>query len=89
MRIRRTYPQPDSTAPHLGPRERALAVYKYLLNLEPEQAVEHELFPVIVHAFEVAEWRGFDGCCERLMGDLARKTGESLIPELSSEFEVS
>jgi hypothetical protein len=49
---RRTYPQPDSPASNLGPRERALAVFKYLLDLEPEQAVLHPLFPCIKHAFE-------------------------------------
>lgn len=49
--ITRTYPQPDSPAPQIGPRERAMAVYKYLLNIEPEQATEHPLFNVIEHAF--------------------------------------
>lgn len=49
--ITRTYPQPDSPAPQIGPRERAMAVYKYLLNIEPEQATEHPLFRVIEHAF--------------------------------------
>lgn len=31
----RTYPQPDSPQANIGPRERALAVLKYVLDLEP------------------------------------------------------
>lgn len=54
INISRTYPQPDSPNPKLGPRERAMAVFKYLLDLEPEEAVRHALFPCIVHAFEQA-----------------------------------
>lgn len=53
-KIQRTYPQPDSPAANMGPRERALAVYKYLMDLEPEAAVKHPLFDVIVHAFTQA-----------------------------------
>lgn len=49
--MQRTYPQPDSPLPNIGPRERALAVYKYLLNIEPEQAKLHPLFDCIVNAF--------------------------------------
>lgn len=52
MRMTRTYPRPDEPSANLGPRERALAVYKYLADVEPEQAVKHPLFAVIVHAFE-------------------------------------
>lgn len=45
MRIlSRTYPQPDSGAPNIGPRERALAVFKYLLDIEPEVAIKHARF---------------------------------------------
>lgn len=32
----RTYPQPDSPAPNIGPRERALACLKYLAGEEPD-----------------------------------------------------
>lgn len=60
MNVIRTYPQPDSPAPHIGPRERALAVFKYLLCLEPEAAIMHPLFAVIVHAFEQSEARGWN-----------------------------
>lgn len=51
MRVTRTYPQPDSPKPNIGPRERALAVFKYLLNMEPEDAVKHPRFVLIVAAF--------------------------------------
>ncbi len=51
MRITRTYPQPDSPEPHLGPRERALAIFTYLLDIEPEQAKDHPLFACVEHAF--------------------------------------
>lgn len=37
-----------------------MAVYKYLCNLEPEDAVKHELFPVIEHAFLQSYRRGLD-----------------------------
>lgn len=77
MRITRTYPQPDSPAPHLGPRERALGVFKYLLDLEPEAAVKHPLFACIVHAFEQHGTRCQDGDLE-----------PSLTPELTGTREV-
>lgn len=48
----RTYPQPDSPLAHIGPHERALAVFKYLLDLEPEVAKGHKLFACIVNAFD-------------------------------------
>lgn len=54
MRITRTYPQPDSPQPFIGPRERALAVFKYLMDLEPEAAVQHPRFELIVAAFKQA-----------------------------------
>jgi len=38
MKITRTYPAPDDPNPRLGPRERAMAVLKLLLGLEPEEA---------------------------------------------------
>lgn len=62
MKIQRTYPQPDSPEPHLGARERALAVFKYLLDLEPEQAVKHPLFPCIEHSYQQAQLRGYAVC---------------------------
>lgn len=58
MNISRTYPQPDSPLANLGPRERALAVFKYLLDLEPEAATQHALFLVIEHAFVQEYKRG-------------------------------
>lgn len=36
MNIRRTYPQPDSKLSHLTPRERSLALLKYVGEMEPE-----------------------------------------------------
>jgi hypothetical protein len=80
MMISRTYPQPDSPEPHLGPRERALAVFKYLLDIEPEVAKDHPLFACIKHAFEQAEQTGFD--CGRGF-ETERKP--SLVPMLTSE----
>lgn len=54
LRIDRTYPQPDSPNPKLGPRERAMAVFKYLLNLEPHEALKHPLFACIEHSYKQA-----------------------------------
>lgn len=54
MKVTRTYPQPDSPQMNIGPRERALAVFKYLLKLEPEEATKHPLFACIVHSYEQA-----------------------------------
>jgi hypothetical protein len=51
MKFSRTYPPPDSPAPNIGPRERALAVFKYLLDLEPEAAQLHRLFNCIAHSY--------------------------------------
>lgn len=48
----RTYPTPDSPKLGTSPRNRALATFKYLLNLEPEQAKDHPLFKCIEHAFK-------------------------------------
>jgi hypothetical protein len=60
MNIHRTYPQPDSPRPNLGPRERAMAVFKYLLDLEPGEAIAHPRFAVIVHAFEQSGRQGWN-----------------------------
>lgn len=54
MKIQRTYPQPDSPQPNIGPRERAMAVLKYLLDIEPEDAVRHHGFPLLVASYEQA-----------------------------------
>lgn len=51
LKVLRSYPQPDSPALGTSPRNRALAVFKYLLGLEPEQAIKHELFKCVEHAF--------------------------------------
>jgi hypothetical protein len=59
----------------MGSRERAMAVFKYLLNLEPEQAVGHPLFATIVHAFDQAEARG-----------AGLPLGPALLEELRQDF---
>lgn len=46
-----TCPSPDKPGDHLGPRERAMAVFKWLLDLDPHEAVRHEHFELIVNAF--------------------------------------
>lgn len=51
MKVTRTYPQPDSPR-DLSARERALAAFKYLLNIEPEHATEHGLFDVIENSYQ-------------------------------------
>jgi hypothetical protein len=51
MRLRRTYPAPDHPGRHLGPRERAMAVLKKYLDLEPEKATRHPLFAQIVQIY--------------------------------------
>lgn len=71
MRIIRTYPQPDSPDAHIGPRERAMAVFKYLVDVEPEEAVKHPLFRCIEHSY-LQEWREAD------------QRQPSLVPMLSS-----
>ena len=52
----RTYPQPDLG--HLSPRHRALNLFKYLLGMEPEEAVKHRTFPLVRASYESAEERG-------------------------------
>lgn len=85
MRIKRTYPQPDSPAPNIGPRERALAVFKYLLNLEPEVAKEHQLFACIKHAFEQAIALAIE---ERTRPMAGPNLEPSLVEQLSSEVSI-
>jgi len=75
--IRRSYPQPDSPAPHLGARERALAVFKYLLDLEPEAAAKHPLFACVVHSYE-----------QHVKREQDRTLNPSLVPMLTSIKEV-
>lgn len=91
MKLTRTYPQPDSDLPHIGPRERAMAVFKYLLNLEPEAAVQHPLFECIVHSYEQSENRGAvisEGWGDDFEAELRRSLTPSLVPMLSSEQAV-
>lgn len=83
MKITRTYPQPDSNLSNIGPRERAMAVFKYLLDIEPEAATQHPLFACIVHSYEQSEQRGHfirEGIPECL-----DQLEHSLVPMLSSE----
>lgn len=52
LTIKCTYPTPDSARENCGPRERALAVFRYLMDLEPEEAAKHPRFHLIVNAFQ-------------------------------------
>ena len=87
MRIIRSYPQPDSSEPHIGPRERALAVFKYLLGVEPEQAKDHPLFACIENSYRQSEKRGLfigegiEECLDQLQ--------PSLVPMLTSTRELA
>ena len=95
MRLIRTYPQPDSPDLHIGPRERALAVFKYLLDMEPEVAKDHPLFACIEHAFVqvqiatrndlVDRWENIEKGYDH-PGDLQEKP--SLVPMLTSERTI-
>ena len=89
MKITRTYPQPDSPSPHLGARERALAVFKYLLDLEPEAAIGHPLFACIVHSYEQVAVKCFEKAMAFEEGRQPRPLGPSVIAELSSTRELS
>lgn len=64
MKVFRTYPQPDSPNENIRARERALAVFKYLLDMEPELARVHPKYALIKAAFEqegiMATRRWFD-----------------------------
>lgn len=88
MRITRTYPQPDSPAPNIGPRERAMAVYKYLLGTEPEDAVKHPLFACIVHAFEQEGRRAINRWAAHANMPDYEDPDPSLVAELSSSREL-
>jgi hypothetical protein len=55
MKVKRTYPTPDTARDNCGPRERALATFKYLLGLEPEEAIKHHRFDLMVNAFRQQE----------------------------------
>jgi len=88
MRIIRSYPQPDSPAPNIGPRERALAVFKYLLGLEPEAAVLHPLFACIGHSYEQHGKATVNEICQ---GDALIDTqvlNPSIVPMLTSDREL-
>lgn len=87
MKLRRTYPQPDSPEPHIGARERALAVFKYLLDLEPEQAKDHPMFACIVHSYQQAARAALDDYDDE--EQIPRPAEQpSLVPMLTSETEV-
>lgn len=89
MKIQRTYPQPDSPQPHIGPRERALAVFKYLMNIEPEQAREHKDFPLLEAAFEQAERVGWNGAVKHLgVTHEDEDLMPSLVPLITGEQEI-
>ena len=60
----RTYPQPDSPR-HLAPRDRALAIFYYLYNAEPEAAVRRPEFGMVEHAFAQAGRAGAIGALMR------------------------
>lgn len=77
MKITRTYPTPDDPRPHIGPRERALAVFKYLRGLEPEQAVGHPLFPHVEADFRsIALTAHCDAVAVRILALVERPTAE-------------
>lgn len=83
MRVQRTYPQPDSPAPSIGPRERAMAVFKYLLDLEPEAATKHPLFACIVHSYEQSFKQGREA-----ETDYPERYEPSLVPLLTGSRDV-
>lgn len=99
MNILRTYPQPDSPRPNIGPRERAMAVLKYLVDMEPGDAIKHHVFPLLVHAFEQSERRGWNDCVKAVraeeQGDVViaddlpalKELQPSLCEELSKSIE--
>ncbi len=89
MKISRTYPQPDSPQPHIGSRERALAVFKYVLGIEPEAAAKHEHFALVVHAFEQAEKVGWNKAVQQsAYGELFHSSmPASVVPLLRGETE--
>lgn len=76
MKIHRTYPQPDAPGIHLGPRERALNVFKYLLDMEPEEACKHPLFRCIEHAFVQCHRQMVGDPQEESLVDMLRGTRE-------------
>lgn len=88
MIVGRSYPQPDSPAPNIGARERALAVFKYLLDLEPEAAVRHPMFACIQNAFSQEEIHGWNLCLS-VIDSLSERPvpvvmGSSLVPMIST-----
>jgi hypothetical protein len=93
VNILRTYPQPDSPAPHLRARERAMAVYKYLMDLEPGEATKHPRFAVIVHAFEQSERKGWNEAGLHFANTgggipLTKELDKSYCDELSQRIEM-
>lgn len=55
MRIKRTYPQPDSPQANLGPRERTLAALKYIGKHEPEACTLPHIEPRFARAVRLYE----------------------------------
>lgn len=76
MKIHRTYPQPDANGAHLGPRERTMAVYKYLLGMEPEAAVKHPLFACIEHSYKQCHRQMTGDAQEEPLVDIIHQTRE-------------
>lgn len=83
--IKRTYPEPDTDRPNCGPRERAMAVFKKLLDMEPEDAVGHEHFAVVEHAFVQENVRGQQQMAEE-WADLCDGELPPVTPVMCSPF---
>lgn len=88
MKIARTYPQPDSPQPNIGPLERALALCKYTADIEPEQAKELANFPLLVAAFEAAERQGAQKFADKHGIHSGIVFPESIVPLMRGEQEV-
>lgn len=58
MKLTRTYPAPDE--PQLTTHDRALSLYKYVLGLEPEDAIEHTSFYLVRALLKAREGRPCD-----------------------------
>ena len=90
MKIQRTYPQPDSPQPNIGPRERAMAVLKYLLDIEPEVAIKHHVFPLLVASYEQSQTQGWNLACDSIdrgHGIVRGKLAPSIVELLTAETE--
>ncbi len=65
----RTYPVPDRV--DLCARDRALAIFRYLFALEPEEAETRDAYPQLVATIEAAELHGRQAA----LGDLEDHNG--------------